>query len=117
MLANDRNAVGAAVDDQHLAVSVENQPARRAQGEGALVVVLGQFLVLDVLHHLQHPEADRQHREQPGDDVLEHRQADTGAASLFDGHKSLLEFSALTARAGRGDVPRLRAKAQRSGRQ
>jgi hypothetical protein len=73
VLADDRDAVRPAVVDQNLAVAIEHQTARRSEGKRPLMVVLGHLLELRVLHHLQHPEADRQHREQDGDDVLQDR--------------------------------------------
>jgi hypothetical protein len=65
VLADDRDAVGAAVLDQHLAVAVEHDAARRPQRERPLMVVLRHLLELRVLHDLQHPEADREDRERP----------------------------------------------------
>ena len=62
VLADDRDAVRVAVLDQHAAVAIEQHAARRAQRERPLVVVLGHLLELRVLHDLQHPEADGQHR-------------------------------------------------------
>ncbi len=59
VLADNRNAVGVAVLDQHLAVAVEDHPARSAQRERALIVVLGQLRVLLVLGHLQAPRSSR----------------------------------------------------------
>ena len=53
------------------AVAVEHDAARRAQRERPLMVVLRHLLELRVLHDLEHPEADRQHREHADDDVLQ----------------------------------------------
>ena len=52
VLAHDRDAVGVPVLDQHAAVAVEHQAARRPQRQRPLVIVLrhlGEFRVLDDL--------------------------------------------------------------------
>ncbi len=54
-----------------LPVAIEHDPARRAQRERPLVVVLRHLLELRVLDDLQHPEADGERREDPDDGVLE----------------------------------------------
>ena len=90
VFADDRDAVRVAVLDEHLAVAIEHEPARGAQGKRPLVVVLGHLLELCMLHHLQHPEADRQHREHCDHQVLEHRQPRSQTTTIFDhlNHKS-----------------------------
>ena len=62
----------------------KTHPARCAQGERALVVVLRHLLELLVLHDLQNPEAHGQHREQPQHDILQDVQADADAASILN---------------------------------
>ena len=82
VLADDGDAVRVAVLDQHAAVAIEHHAARRAQRQRPLVVVLGHLLELRVLDDLQHPEADRQHRKQHGDQVLEHAQPEAACGDL-----------------------------------
>ena len=84
VLAHDRDAVGMAILDEHAAVAIEDEAARRTQRERALMVVLGHLLVLRVLDDLQHPEADRQHREHHHDDVLQHREANRQLPAIFN---------------------------------
>ena len=48
---------------EDLPVSVEDDPARCPEGEGALVIVLGQLLELGVLNDLENPEADDENGE------------------------------------------------------
>ncbi len=87
VLAHDRDAVRVAVHHQRLHVAIEHDAARRAQGERALMVVLGHFLELLVLHDLQDPEAHRQRGEEDDDGVLEDAQADADPpAILTRGH-------------------------------
>ena len=74
VLADDRNAVGAAVVHEDLAGAVDDQPARRPQRERPLVVVLGHLLELRVLDDLQRPEADGEYGEDHRDHVLQNRQ-------------------------------------------
>ena len=66
VLADDRDGERAAVFDQHLAVAIEHDTARRAQRDRALVVVFGQLLELLVLNDLQVPEAERENGEHHG---------------------------------------------------
>ena len=66
VLADDGDGERAAVFDQDLAVAIEHDTARRAQRDGALVVVLGQLLELLVLDDLQVPEAERENGEHHG---------------------------------------------------
>ena len=76
VLSNDRNAEGVAILDQHAAIAIEHDTARRAQRQRPLNVVFGHLLELRVLHDLQHPEADRQRRKDDDEPVLEDAQAD-----------------------------------------
>ncbi len=89
LFADDGNAVGLTVLDQHLHVAIEDDAARRAQRQRPLVIVLGHLLELRVLHDLQHPEADGQHREHHDHDVLQDRQPDGDLAAIFNSHSSL----------------------------
>ena len=66
VLADDGDGERAAVFDQDFAVAIEHDTARRAQRDGALVVVLGQLLELLVLDDLQVPEAERENGEHHG---------------------------------------------------
>ena len=65
------------------AVAVEHHPARGAQGERPLVVVLGELLEPGVLHDLQNPEAHRQSGEQHDDPRLEDAQTRAHATPFF----------------------------------
>ena len=76
MLAHDRDAVRVTVHHERLHVAIEHDAARRAQGERTLMVVLGHFLELLVMHDLQDPEAHRQRGEEDDDGVLEDAQSD-----------------------------------------
>ena len=67
VLADDRDVERVAVLDEDLAVAVEEDAARRAQRQRALVVVLRHLLELRVLDDLEEPEADRQHGEHHDD--------------------------------------------------
>ena len=89
VLAHDRNAVGVAVLDEHLAFAVEDDAARRAQGERPLMVVLRHLFELRVLDDLQHPEADGENREDDRDDVLQNGEAHADAAPFY-GHEITL---------------------------
>ena len=100
VLADDRDAVRMPVLDHHTAVAVEHEAARRAPRERALVVVLGQFLELRVLHHLQHPEAHGQQGEQHRDHELETAQPLVGLATLLNCHLGGLSFPIACRRAG-----------------
>ena len=91
--------------------------ARSAQRP--LVVVLGHLLELRVLHHLQHPEADRQHGEQHRDrrTCRTVRRLVTPAAIFRDGcrHLNFTRFYRLIASAASGRracAPRLPVAAQ-----
>ena len=64
VLAHDRDVERGPVLDQHLAVAVEDHPARRPQRQGALVVVLRHLAELGVLENLEVPEAAQQEGEQ-----------------------------------------------------
>jgi hypothetical protein len=66
VLADDGDGERAAILDEYLAVAIEHDAARRAQRDGALVVVLCQLLELLVLNDLQVPEAERENREHHG---------------------------------------------------
>ena len=66
VLADDRDRKGAAVFDQRSPVAIEQHAARRAQRNGALMVVLGELLVFFVLDDLEIPEAEREEREHDG---------------------------------------------------
>ena len=57
MLAQDGDVERVAVLDQHAAVAIEHDPARRTQRQRPLVVVLGHLLELRVLGDLEEPEA------------------------------------------------------------
>ena len=83
MLTHDRDAEGGPVLDEDAAVAVEDDAARRAQGQRALMVVLGHLFELRVLRDLQHPETDREDREESRDDVLKDRQPGDDAAAIF----------------------------------
>ena len=83
VLADDRDAVGVPVLDEHVAVAVEHHAARRAQRERPLVVVLGELGELLVLDDLQHPEAHGQDREQQRDDVLQDAQSNRDLSPIF----------------------------------
>ena len=57
VLADDGDAERVAVLDEHAAVPVEDDAARRAQGERPLVVVLGHLLELRVLRRPAAPRS------------------------------------------------------------
>ena len=86
VFANNRNAVRIPVLHEHPAAAIEHEPARRAQRQRPLVVVLRQFVVLLVLHDLHHPEADGENRKTPGNEDLEAGQALAGFSAVF-GHR------------------------------
>ena len=69
--------------DENMAVAVEDEAARRPQRERPLVVVLGHLLVLGVLHDLQHPKADREHRKSDHDHILQDGEPDRDLAPVF----------------------------------
>ena len=89
MLANDRDVEGVAVLDEHPAGAIEDDAARRAQRQRALVVVLRHLLELGVLDDLEEPEAAGQQAE--GDaqnDTCSTGEAWVEPASIFgNGHK------------------------------
>ncbi len=66
VLADDGDGERAAIFDEHLAVAIEHHAARRAQGDRALMVVLGELLELLVLDDLQVPEAEGENRKHDG---------------------------------------------------
>jgi len=59
---------------EDLPVSVEDDPPGRPEGEGSLVVVLGELFELGVLNDLQNPETDDQNGENGRDQNLQDRQ-------------------------------------------
>ena len=85
VLADDRDAVRGPVADQELAVAVEDHPARRAQRERPLMIVLRHLEEFLVLHDLQHPEAHREDRENDRNDRLQRRQPDADPPTIFRG--------------------------------
>jgi hypothetical protein len=87
VLTDDRDAVRMAVLDENMAGSIEDDPARRAKRQRALVVVLRHLLELRMLRDLQHPEADGKNREQRDDHELHDRQARGDSASVFKSHR------------------------------
>ena len=76
-----------AVFHHHAAFAIEHEAARRPQRERALMVVLGHFVVLLVLHDLEDPEADGEERKRGGDDGLEACQSSAGFATVFNHHR------------------------------
>ena len=75
LLAHQRDVLRLAVLDQHLAVTIEQRPARRPQRNLAGVVVLGFLEELVVLQDLDGPEGHDQHEEQHAEPDLHHGQA------------------------------------------
>ena len=84
VLADDGDGERTAILDQHLAVAIEHHAARRAQGDRALMVVLGQLVELLVLDDLQVPEAEGENRKHDGKAHLQHDETNRHAASIFD---------------------------------
>ncbi len=84
-LADDRDRERRAVLDEHAAVAVEDDTARRTQGNRALVLVVCNLAVFLVLHDLQEPEADRQEAETADEEDPQAEQTFFAGAPLFDG--------------------------------
>ena len=83
VLADDRDGEGVAIVDEHLAVAVEQHPARGPQRERPLMVVLRHLLVLRVLGDLQYPETDRERREQQDPPNLKGHEPRADASAIF----------------------------------
>src|SRR5262245_33731374 len=83
VLADDGDAVRMTILYEDLPVSVEDDPARRPEGERALVIVLGQFLEFGVLNDLEDPETHDENGENGGDQRLHDRQPGAGASPFF----------------------------------
>ena len=66
VFADDRHVERATVLDEDLAVSVEEDAARRAEGKRPLVIVRRHLLVPRVLNDLQGPETNRKRRKRHG---------------------------------------------------
>ncbi len=84
VLAHNRDAVRVAVLHHHAPVAIEHEAARRPQRKRALVVVLRHFVVLLVLHDLEHPEAHGQNGKHGRDNDLQAAETKAGFPAIFD---------------------------------
>ena len=95
MLAQDRDVERVAVLDEDATVAIEDDPARRAQRQRPLVIVLGHLLELAccAIWKNQKPPTSRTKRDEHHD--LDGGDADCETAFVFsDGHKSRVIGSA-----------------------
>ena len=93
LLAQQRDVERALVLDEDLAVPVEQHAARRRQRQPPHVVVLRHLPELLVRGDLEHPERDRERREENRNDVLNDGEPLRQAAAIvrsYGGHKSLV---------------------------
>ena len=81
LLAGQRDVERIAVLGQHAAISVQHRAPRRAENQGALVIVLRMLAVLVVLDDLQPPEPDRKAGEHEDDTPPPHRQQNAEAVA------------------------------------
>ena len=57
MLAHEGQRKGGAIVDNDFSVAIKNFPARRDQGDGPNLVLLGKLLVIDALENLEVPDS------------------------------------------------------------